>query len=560
MQILDGRSHFYQWDLNQVVTSEGLVAGDEVHFANAATAKALVVKAYAQEDGRVVADVPNILLQAPYPIAVYRYIKQGASEHTRKERTFSVKKRPRPSDYIYTETEIASFEELSARMREMLDALARFSGVYTLAEGETPSDAPEDADVVIDPNGGHVGAVSRDEFEKYKTAHANDYTNAQIDAKIESAGGGSGGGSINPDDLEGVLRYTEQTLTEEEKAQARANIDAADPALVGDAAVGVGMYMMGTLKWDGSIGDRHSVTISEGDGMSLKFVRVSEEVPQSDMAYSYSLATFGGMLGISGGLLEFRENGGVLWGNLEGAPAVLVVLDDNIELADGVYLKKGIYFEAMCFDIDEGLPSITVAFVSSLYMCGHEFKTATTHSIFDEIVGSDTVTHDGVVRGEYVEVWENEGDVHPVYWVKVADAVPTLADLTDKTLSMSIVMVGETHTEDIHSTDIEVYDSGVIGISSLAIIIPTDNFNVGEITFQSRGVYFFGDSRLGTYVSRLTIPGYTGFDPKIKEEYIPNIIQRVGEAVIINSSTEGSTKRFKITVDDSGTISATEVY
>lgn len=33
----------------------------------------------------------------------------------------------------------------------------------------------------------------------------------------------------------------------------------------------------------------------------------------------------------------------------------------------------------------------------------------------------------------------------------------------------------------------------------------------------------------------------------------------VGGDVIITSSTEGSTKKFKITVDDSGTITATEV-
>ena len=41
--------------------------------------------------------------------------------------------------------------------------------------------------------------------------------------------------------------------------------------------------------------------------------------------------------------------------------------------------------------------------------------------------------------------------------------------------------------------------------------------------------------------------------------YIPNTIQRVGDDVIIPSSTPGSTKKFKITVDDSGTIKATEV-
>lgn len=45
----------------------------------------------------------------------------------------------------------------------------------------------------------------------------------------------------------------------------------------------------------------------------------------------------------------------------------------------------------------------------------------------------------------------------------------------------------------------------------------------------------------------------------LDEKYVPNTIQRVGEDIILNSSTSGSTKKFKITVDDSGAISATEV-
>lgn len=45
----------------------------------------------------------------------------------------------------------------------------------------------------------------------------------------------------------------------------------------------------------------------------------------------------------------------------------------------------------------------------------------------------------------------------------------------------------------------------------------------------------------------------------IDANFIPNTIQRVGDDVIIPSSTADSTKKFKITVDDSGTISATEV-
>lgn len=45
----------------------------------------------------------------------------------------------------------------------------------------------------------------------------------------------------------------------------------------------------------------------------------------------------------------------------------------------------------------------------------------------------------------------------------------------------------------------------------------------------------------------------------LKEEYIPKTIQRVGGDIIIPSSNTDSTKRFKITVDDSGTLTATEI-
>ena len=45
----------------------------------------------------------------------------------------------------------------------------------------------------------------------------------------------------------------------------------------------------------------------------------------------------------------------------------------------------------------------------------------------------------------------------------------------------------------------------------------------------------------------------------IDVNFIPNTIQRVGDDIIISSSTPDSTKKFKITVDDSGTIKATEV-
>ena len=60
------------------------------------------------------------------------------------------------------------------------------------------------------------------------------------------------------------------------------------------------------------------------------------------------------------------------------------------------------------------------------------------------------------------------------------------------------------------------------------------------------------------YVSSIYKQDETGIVP-IPAEYIDDAIQRVGADVIIPSSTPNSTKKFRITVDDSGTLKATEV-
>ena len=63
-------------------------------------------------------------------------------------------------------------------------------------------------------------------------------------------------------------------------------------------------------------------------------------------------------------------------------------------------------------------------------------------------------------------------------------------------------------------------------------------------------------------ITKTVVRGISTMDGGVKKfpvSSIPDIIQRVGDDVIINSSTTNSTKKFKITVDDAGTISATEV-
>ena len=60
LKIVDGRKHFWQWDLSQklLVEYENVC---HVHFENPADEVALTVETY-DLDGQKVADVPNILL------------------------------------------------------------------------------------------------------------------------------------------------------------------------------------------------------------------------------------------------------------------------------------------------------------------------------------------------------------------------------------------------------------------------------------------------------------------------------------------------------------------
>ena len=90
-------------------------------------------------------------------------------------------------------------------------------------------------------------------------------------------------------------------------------------------------------------------------------------------------------------------------------------------------------------------------------------------------------------------------------------------------------------------------DSAFYDKSAGAIIVcykTTINWNKRQITVPSTGIYLSNpDLYLKLVIAK-----------KIDSKFIPD-----SDYIVVNSSTPDSTKRFKITVDDSGTISATEV-
>ena len=97
-----------QWDVNQkliVGVNQSVAIAPRVHFCNKNSEKALVVES-TLSDNKIVADIPNILLQEPYRITAYVYLEtdiENSSWKTIQTIEIPVRKRPKPDDYEYVE-------------------------------------------------------------------------------------------------------------------------------------------------------------------------------------------------------------------------------------------------------------------------------------------------------------------------------------------------------------------------------------------------------------------------------------------------------------------------
>lgn len=120
--IADGRTHFWQWDLNQKLYITG-AQPCQVHFVQEGSNEVLEVETVKEAEGRFSAPVPNILLQEAKPFAVYIYTAtEDGPCKTVKKNTFHVYEREKPEGYIYEETEVKTWEGLAARCEETLAA------------------------------------------------------------------------------------------------------------------------------------------------------------------------------------------------------------------------------------------------------------------------------------------------------------------------------------------------------------------------------------------------------------------------------------------------------
>lgn len=128
--IEDGRDSFYQWDINRrLIVRDNSIT--EVHFCNRTDSCSLVVEVY-EENGSRYADVPNILLQTDWRINVYAF----DSEYTKHNMIFHVNSRTKPADYVYTETELKTYDALVEQIEIALDGIIEIQNILIGGGGE----------------------------------------------------------------------------------------------------------------------------------------------------------------------------------------------------------------------------------------------------------------------------------------------------------------------------------------------------------------------------------------------------------------------------------------
>lgn len=115
MKIYGDKQYLYQWDINQKVVVERLAVGDEVHYVMP-NEEVLICSVY-ESHGLMLADIPNIVLQSAGLIKTYEVKRADDGTNINTYRSaIRILERPRPADYIYTETDTKNFHTLSRQI------------------------------------------------------------------------------------------------------------------------------------------------------------------------------------------------------------------------------------------------------------------------------------------------------------------------------------------------------------------------------------------------------------------------------------------------------------
>lgn len=253
----------------------------------------------------------------------------------------------------------------------------------------------------------------------------------------------------------------------------------------------------------------------------------------------------------------------------------VVVKVDGASLSNGlIFPKAGVYFSK-----DED------AYMSGLSLLEYtEIRKIDEKFIPDSIARMDDITWDNLEDKPFGELnvaieWDgNTSDrdsaTGSYTWYHVSDNVPTVDELIDGIYTVYLHSNSSFNPVKITNRKINISGDCII-VDTYILIAKADNAVIEEGSpypevLPKAGIYFINISGNG-YCSSLSYNATKTLD----EKFIPDTIARAEHThedyalktdilspkseFILNSSTEGSTKQFKLTIDDTGTLTITEI-
>ena len=181
----------YQWDTGGKVKIESpsCINVDEVHFTNDMQ-DALVVEPKSA-DNVYYAEIPNILLQEKRNIKVYVVMHTENGERTVCSRGLTVNSRQKPADYIYTETEVKSYEKLDQRIKALEE-----TAVLT-----APQNLTDNEKVQTRANINTVGGIATATVGQVISVKAVDENGKPKEWKCVDMASGSGGSGMTDEEI-----------------------------------------------------------------------------------------------------------------------------------------------------------------------------------------------------------------------------------------------------------------------------------------------------------------------------------------------------------------------
>lgn len=297
-----------------------------------------------------------------------------------------------------------------------------------------------------------------------------------------------------------------------------------------------------SIEWDGNTEGLTYVQGGEGDG----FYKISDFLPTDDELIGAILELSNG---IGGKISSHQINSSLCPGITVVADSIYIVRQDNV-ICDGItFSEKGVYFAYLDGMYVKKLSNETVVPIDNEFLpepisINKRYVTPSFNvSISSKVqrIETDSGIFNAIVNGnQYTIEIEASGTIN----LKQNRTYNAVSGITTVTCQANLV---KSSTGEYYQFSFS--DPVVIGTSSVDTLSPLTitGLKVYDRWFELRGTFLESSG----YVSGSIIAGITFSDL--------NISQTAFDKIILWSSDEASNKRFKITVDDSGTISATEV-